>query len=489
MPRLPFLKSTGLAALAAILLSACASRAPERSTEAVWTQLGPEGAVSLRAVVRAGENCPAVTVGGERLAMRLRASPGGHDPLPEGNPAFDPPFPVAACELVLPAGSGEAKLDERSLPLPAVRPQRIVVLGDTGCRIKVAASGKSDPLQDCTDPQAWPWARVAAAAARSRPDLVIHVGDYHYREYCDDPARCQPLRDQGVVVSYGWAGWQADFFSPAAPLLAAAPWVFVRGNHENCDRGGEGWMRFLAPGAYQPCPDQRLRTAGRSLPANNLTADAYRIPLAGGPALVVVDNAAQEDYRPASETDGDTALYLDKLAVLRRPDPGLAWLLVHKPLWYALLDPARQPNAMQAALRSSAPAGLQAIFSGHMHAFATLNFSGEADMPGYAAGRPAQIVAGGGGTQLESFDPFSPFHEAPGQAGSRERSQPAELAHEGRMAASGIHLNRYGFLLLERDERGWAGSVMDIDGATITRCRLDDGSKTMACAFPEPVPR
>ena len=42
-----------------------------------------------------------------------------------------------------------------------------------------------------------------------------------------------------------WAVWQNDFFDPAAPLLAAAPWVLVRGNHELCRRGGHGWFRFL----------------------------------------------------------------------------------------------------------------------------------------------------------------------------------------------------------------------------------------------------
>lgn len=489
---LPRLRSPGsviVAALAAVLLSACATGYSERPGVVAWSQLGPEGSVSLRAVVGAGEKCPSVQLGGARSSMQLRAAAGGREPLSEGNPAFDPPFPVSVCELALPAGAAEATLGEQRLPLPAARPQRIVVLGDTGCRIKVAASGKSDPLQDCTDPDAWPWAQVAAAAARTGPDLVIHVGDYHYREYCDDPARCQPLRDRGVVVSYGWAGWQADFFAPAAPLLAAAPWVFVRGNHENCDRAGEGWMRLLAPGSYQPCPDQRFRTASRSLPGNNLTADAYRIPLAGGPALVVLDNAAHEDYRPTRETPGEVARFAEQLAVLRRPASGPTWLLVHKPLWYELLDPARQPNALQEALRLSAPVGLQAVFSGHMHAFATLNFSGDADLPGYPAGRPVQVVTGGGGTQLEAFDLFSPFHEAPGHPGSRERREPGERLHEGRLASSGIHLNRYGFLLLERDERGWAGSVMDVDGVPISRCRLDDGVKTMACAFPEPASR
>jgi hypothetical protein len=44
-----------------------------------------------------------------------------------------------------------------------------------------------------------------------------------------------------------WAVWQKDFFGPAAPLLAVAPWVLVRGNHEHCSRGGHGWFHLLDP--------------------------------------------------------------------------------------------------------------------------------------------------------------------------------------------------------------------------------------------------
>ena len=99
---------------------------------------------------------------------------------------------------------------------PKTDSRRIVVVGDTGCRIKVLANGAGDPIQDCANPEAWPWPRIAAAAARTRPDLVIHVGDYHYREYCDDAERCRSVIAHGVVVNYGWTGWDADFFAPAA---------------------------------------------------------------------------------------------------------------------------------------------------------------------------------------------------------------------------------------------------------------------------------
>ena len=84
------------------------------------------------------------------------------------------------------------------------------------------------------------------------------------------------------------------------------------------------------------------------------------------------------------------------------------WLFSHKPVWYDLLAPGAQPNAFQSALKKTVPANLQVSFAGHQHAFATYNFAPDAD-PQHPAGRPAQVVVGGGGTQLESLDPQSPF--------------------------------------------------------------------------------
>ena len=38
---------------------------------------------------------------------------------------------------------------------------------------------------------------------------------------------------------------RAEFFDPARPLIARAPWVFARGNHEDCQRGGYGWAYYF----------------------------------------------------------------------------------------------------------------------------------------------------------------------------------------------------------------------------------------------------
>jgi hypothetical protein len=162
------------------------------------------------------------------------------------------------------------------------------------------------------------------------------------------------------------------------------------------------------------------------------------------------------------------------------------WFFSHRPLWYDLLGAAAQPNALQTVLHNTLPGNVQIAFAGHQHAFETINFAADADRMYHPAGRPAQVIVGGGGTQLESLDPQSPFYEGEGARGSKERAQPDGRHYEGVAASSGIVLNRYSFLLLERDAEGWAGTVLDVDGHPLSRCRLSGGKKEVACSFPGP---
>ena len=176
-----------------------------------------------------------------------------------------------------------------ALPVPVANPQRILVLGDTGCRLKGAV------LQACNDPAKWPFPEVAAAAASLKPDLVIHLGDYLYRE-----SAC-PAGNLGCAGSpWGdnWTSWQADFFTPAAPLLAAAPIVLARGNHEDCKRAGPGWMRLQGPAAF----DQRAPCATHQ--------PLYTVDL-GGLTLAVLDDAVSDE----TDLDRDAArVYADEIA-------------------------------------------------------------------------------------------------------------------------------------------------------------------------------
>src|SRR5580704_14004067 len=250
---------------------------PANQVESAWVELtGPNGingltgnvaiarALTASVPTEAGANpCPTITInGGTPVQMNLRAAAttslpsrpvntapgisaaaiiGGAASGGLGKPAL---FPVSACEYQLPSGTTSAVVAGRSLPVPKANPQKIVIIGDTGCRLQTDNGTQScnDPNPEGTDTP-YPFAAVAAAAAAQNPDLVLHVGDYAYRDN-ECPAGLG-YNCGGSPWGFGWDTWEADLFAPGAPLLAAAPWIMTRGNHEQCNRAGQGWYRFL----------------------------------------------------------------------------------------------------------------------------------------------------------------------------------------------------------------------------------------------------
>jgi len=412
-------------ALIAAALLVCFALEPARAKIlAQWVELGANGAASVRAI--ADDACPAVTFDGVVVSMSTRAAPGQNF----GGVA-PAQFPVRGCELAVPADAVTATLDGKALPLPRANPHRIVMFGDTGCRLK-----SGDATQACNDPNAWPFPKVAAAAAATHPDLVVHVGDYEYRE------NACPAGNAGCAGSpwgYGWDAWNADFFEPAAPLFAAAPWVMVRGNHEDCSRAGEGWFRFL----------DRLPMEAS---CRDLTGD-YVVRL-GGFGLVVVDSAK------VSDKGGEDS---DQIAVLRRQFadvladiPAEAWLATHKPVNAMLAKPGDpQVNivankVLQLALGAEMPAGVRMYVAGHIHFFQTIDFGGV---------RPAQLVVGTGGDNLEGMP----------------QASVAGADINGRKAVNATTYSRFGYMVWDRVRRDiWSGTLFDIDGKPIDRCRLVD---------------
>src|SRR3990170_4000321 len=124
---------------------------------------------------------------------------------------------------------------------------------------------------------------ASAPVPRHTIQKIVLVGDLLYRE-----AAC-PAGQTGCANSpwgYNWQTNNTDFFVPARPLLAAAPWIFVRGDHESCSRNGAAWFSFFEP---------------RSRPAACQDfSDPYSVPL-GSQDLVVFDssNAADETANAA----------------------------------------------------------------------------------------------------------------------------------------------------------------------------------------------
>jgi predicted phosphodiesterase len=365
---------------------------------------------------------------GNPAMMNARAEPGLQ--IENLKPAA---FPVRSCELPVPPGAVAATLDGKALPLPRPNPQRIVIFGDTGCRIA------RDELQDCNDPSAWPFPKIAAAAARARPDLVIHVGDYHYRE-----AQCPAARG-GCANSpwgYGFDAWNADFFDPATPLLAAAPWIMVRGNHEDCARAGEGWIRFLA-----------------TQPATTTCRDLAGIFVArlGEFGVIVVDGARADDSK--GDVGALASLLHGQFAEVAPKAPAEAWLVSHRPL-NAMRGTFRQPavnevenSVQERAFGNIMPPGVRMTVAGHIHFFQAVDFGGA---------RPPQLVVGTGGDNLDKLPPLSVVG--------------AEI--NGRQVVNSMTYAGFAYMVWDRAGNLWTGTLFDADGKALDRCRLLERSLT-----------
>ncbi len=160
----------------------------------VWVEVGENGVAIARVVVKASSACPSIDIDGSTHPMTQRS------PVPQG---FAP-----ACEASIPSGAKIANVNGQVLALPKADPSRIAIIGDTGCRIA------RDYVQACNDPAQWPLPRVADRVAAAQPDLVIHVGDYYYREVPCPPD--QKTLCDGSPSGDRWDSWNADFFTPAA---------------------------------------------------------------------------------------------------------------------------------------------------------------------------------------------------------------------------------------------------------------------------------
>ncbi len=398
------------------------------SLEAAYVVLGPQGAMA-RAVLASTTQCPAITIDGARHAMAVRA-------LPDTGPnAF---FPILVCELPIPSGAASASIENTPLPVPRTALKSIVAFGDTGCRLKakkgsVKAKDQDDEdrgkFQDCNVPTLWPFAQLAASVAAAKPDLVIHVGDYVYRE-----SACPP-RDQGCKGSpYGddWATWKADFFAPAAPALLAAPWIVVRGNHEICKRAGAGYFRLLDPTPATAAP-----------PCTELMRH-YTVTVAGQ-SFIVLDSSNAADACPC-----DTAAYAADFAAMR-PAPG-TWLVSHRPVW-GFRSHRKTINAtlQQALPNGRLPDGITLALAGHIHVWEALSFADK---------RPPQFVLGTGGTMLTGKIQGS---LTGGKIG-------------GTTVSYGRADRRFGFTTLEpAAQGGWTASFRDVGGKSYFDCKIAAG--------------
>jgi hypothetical protein len=399
--------------------SATAIASPVSSAEVgplppAWLEYGPNGQLIAR--VLANGACPSLQLDSAATAMHPRTIP-------------SPDFPVVACEATIPFGVTSAEIGDQRLPLPSGPPRRIAVIGDTGCRL----NDWEKKYQSCNDPRAWPFAQVAASVAAWQPDLIIHVGDYLYRE---SPCPASGFNCAGSPHGDNWQTWNADFFTPASPLLGVAPLIFMRGNHEMCDRNPVGWFSYLDSRPFQEgC---QAYTEPFIINVKDLT-------------FAVLDSAEASDevVKP-----GEAEEYRHEFARLAAMAPTGSWLVTHRPVWGIFSQQEAEvigPNATYEAATGDTFRGKYAlILSGHVHLAETLAFD-------ESSARPPQIISGNSGTALDDIPTENPTASELGDPDVAE----AET------------LSSFGFLTLEPDGERWLATQRDVAGTPLRRCALE----------------
>jgi hypothetical protein len=399
--------------------------APASGADFHWVQYVP-GGIEARAITDKPQ-CPGAVIDGAARPMRTRSEPGKD-------------YPIRVCALAITPTAKLVTIDGTPLPLPGARPNRILLIGDTGCRLKDSF------IQACNDSALWPFQVGADVASTLRPDLVIHVGDFYYRE-----TAC-PAGNLGCAGSpFGdtWASWRADFFSPARLLLETAPWILVRGNHEECARGGIGWVRTLDPYPL----DAKAGINGCIKVAEPFTADI------GGITVAVMDTAIAQESKANEQ---QAALYREQFKSIARLAPnGIVWLAFHRVIWST--DGTEVPGksggdnkTLALAAKGNIPANVQLMLNGHQHKF---------EVDAYVEDIPIAIISGHGG------DLLSP--DAP--------TNPVGLVVNGMHIKAGFAKPRtFGFSMLERTPEAppgqWTITDYDVRGKALGGCRIDGRS-------------
>lgn len=414
----------------------------------VYVIYTPGGVPQARAVVAPSEPCP-----------KLKALAGAQGLLKEsgnvslravGSQHMPHRFPVKVCQVQLPTNVPAGTLVfGRPLPRISAQPIKTLLLGDTGLRVKAKNDGtclhpgpkKLYGIKQCQasaiipfnaslvsgsfqNLSEWHLKAQMDAAASDKPDLVVHVGDYFYRQGpCPQNKPCTAINNASFPHLPGawgdnWNGWYADFFAPSLSLLSKAPWIVLRGNHERCDRGGGGYFLFLDPRNY---PNT---VAGGEFCVDY--TDPYTVPFAKEQFLVMdtamVDDVDVDDVCPTGaleqfqifpsnrledpDQDMTREEILEQVERYRQQFKEMAemkqlglsnFLLSHHPMFGFKCNQGAYESAewtLQQALGRNTLEGISATIHGHFHFFQLTQL----------AGLPPHFIVGNGGTMLRRYD-------------------------------------------------------------------------------------
>lgn len=376
---------------------------PPQPFYAAYTIVAPksvaESQVVARALIRAEDDCPTIrtqgVAGDDEIPMSARL------PGPNAAPAFRQ---IVACSASLPLGLRSASINGKTIP--AAMPESINKIGifaDSGCRMDEYR------IQDCNNADKWPLAQIASRIAAEKPDLIVDPGDYVYREIrCPEKYNNECGGTLGPMAGFPFSetdlGWVQEFFEPAAALFPIAPIAFLRGNHEDCGRGGNGWFLYLDPfpGSETTC-DPYITDEGLEAPAPQTTpAWSFDVTISRDRILrfAMVDSAYGTDRELTPWIDAQRIIYQQAEALTRPTRNVESWLVTHRPLFARISSTLLPKNNSLADVWTSdsqmiASYGLldnyDMILASHNH-YAQVN-----QIPG----QPAATILGNGGALLE----------------------------------------------------------------------------------------
>ncbi|MET1256435.1 metallophosphoesterase [Aliikangiella maris] len=439
--------------------------------------------------------------------------------IPRENPNH---FSVIVCEAQIDfdkAYQVQFKQQTVRLPVAMSNPQNIFVYGDSGC--KRAKPGKGGCLPG---EAAEPFKTLADAGAKMKPDLILHMGDYNYRgtsgdvyfteknqqgqlqqvkhwtyDAGDGSSQAEHCEQQPGTPFYSqsadnsnypdiWQNWHDDVFKPAKKLLAAAPWVVARGNHELCSRAGAGYFYFLDPHSNLITGDQQLSCPKPQLNLsaidNTIQIPSYKVGF-NNLDIIVVDSANACD----SFTDSPfTSIYTKEFAAINQMTGDKpAWLMGHRPIWgiteyYAtestgctstnqfgcINQMMQQAIAQQPGKRLSS--AIQLLLAGHMHRYQSVSF---------AQDRAPQLVIGTSGVALDSAAPDGAV------TASIDNQQVRVLTTNNELRYNNKIVDAYGFLTMNVKANGqWQAKLVNpAKKLTLVNCSSEQNLAQGLCEF------
>lgn len=318
---------------------------------------------------------------------------------------------------------------------------KMIFVGDTGCRLK--ETEKFNIYQNCNDIKSWPFPKIAKKISAEKYDVLVHIGDYYYREACADKAVCEQYTN---TTGPTWLTWWEDFYKPALPFLSKTPVVFMRGNHEDCKRGFRGW----APLSSQVKEFSESCDSYEDIQVIELSDIVF----------VNFDNSDFEDKKPLKPEEKE--VWLARLVrlkdrIIKYSGAKEVWLFVHKPI-YGFLPPALGkgkiiPASVQFRDLLRSVDGLESMIdvtvSGHIHSQQLMYF---------AEGKP-QIIVANGGSKLDVME---------------------EIIKNKDLYITTKTQDDFGYALFERKGfKKWNWQFKNAEGTLILDCRFEN--KKMSC--------